>query len=161
MSFTWFCSFSGPGAERQLRPIFREETPGEEMLPWGWGPCFPSFAPCQELGPSPSDHLHLAINCLAIVFSCLSQFPHSTCQGIFLRSYYPASYWPLYTKVVIKIKGKCLILETLEEQGGNKGRYCVIVTIPFPLSELRAWFPSLTKPIVSRIQMQVSEWQLV
>ena len=25
-------------------------------------------------------HLHLAVSCLAIVFSCLSQFPYSTCQ---------------------------------------------------------------------------------
>ena len=48
-------------------------------------PVLPRQASC------PGDHLHLAVNCSAIVFSCLSQFSQSTCQGIFLLSYYPLS----------------------------------------------------------------------
>ena len=52
----------------------------------GQGPCFPSFAPC------PGVYLHLVVNCLASVFSYLSQFSYSTCQWIFLTSYYPVSY---------------------------------------------------------------------
>lgn len=35
--------------------------------------------------------LYLAVSCLASVFASLSQFPHATCQVIFLASYYPAS----------------------------------------------------------------------
>ena len=45
----------------------------------------------------PGDHLHLAVNCLATVFSYLPQFPHSTCQGIFLASHYPVLAPALWT----------------------------------------------------------------
>ena len=73
----WFCCFSGHGTEIQLRPrcylldvISRVESPGEERLLWGWGPCLPSFAPCQVLGAlCPGDHLHLAADCSASLFS--------------------------------------------------------------------------------------------
>ena len=39
----------------------------------------------------PGDHLHLAVNCSATVFSSLSQFSYSTSQGIFLASPCPVS----------------------------------------------------------------------
>ena len=35
--------------------------------------------------------LYLAVNCLAILFTCLPQSPHSTWQGNFLASYYSVS----------------------------------------------------------------------
>ena len=99
-STTWFCCFSEPGAETQLKTrcclldvISREEKPGEKGVGEGErGPCFPSFVPCQALRDfRPGDHLYLPINRSATVFSCLSQFPYSTCQGIFLAAYYSVS----------------------------------------------------------------------
>ena len=61
---SWFCCFSGPGAEIQQRPgcYFQED----------------------EL-------LYLAVNWSANLFSYLSQLSDSTSQRIFLASHYPAS----------------------------------------------------------------------
>ena len=68
-----------PGKKGQERKGY----PGGQVL------IFPSFAPCKVfcLG----DHLHLAVNCLAMGYSCLFQFPYSIRQGIFLASHYPVS----------------------------------------------------------------------
>ena len=60
---TWFCCFSGPGDDTQLRPG------------------------CYLQG---GNLLYLPVNFLANLFSCLN-FPYSTCQGIFPASQYPAS----------------------------------------------------------------------
>ena len=66
----WFSCFSAPGAETPLRP--RSHLRGGDLL-------------------------YLAVNGSASLFSCLS-FPHSTCQGIFLASYCPASHRAFYGK---------------------------------------------------------------
>ena len=77
---TWFCCCSGPGAELQLRP--RRYLQGGDLL-------------------------YLAVNRSALVFTYLSQFPYSTCQGIFLASYYPVStphnLKPKLYKVIYKL----------------------------------------------------------
>ena len=49
------------------------DTPGEEKPQGG--------------GQGLADLLYLAVNCLASLFSYVSQFPHSTCQEIFLAFY--------------------------------------------------------------------------
>ena len=56
--------------------------PGEERPPGGPLPGTGAFCP---------GDLQLAVNCSASVVSSLPQFPHATCQGIFLASYDPAS----------------------------------------------------------------------
>ena len=67
-----------------LDVISREERPGEKRLPWGWGPCFPSFAPCQALLVTVFPGCEL----LGVVFSYLSQSLYSTCQETFLAPQY-------------------------------------------------------------------------
>ena len=67
---TQFHCHSGPGDETPLRP--RSHLRGGDLL-------------------------YLAVNGSASLFSCLS-FPHSTCQGIFLASYCPASHRAFYGK---------------------------------------------------------------
>ena len=69
---TWFCCCSGPGAELQLRP--RHYLQGRKVT-LGLMSLFSQFYPLPGTWDfPPRDHLHLAVNCLAIVFTCLS-FP--------------------------------------------------------------------------------------
>ena len=58
--------------------------PGEERLPRGQGPL-----PVHPLLGT-QGFLYLAVNCLASLFS-FPLFPHSTCQEIFLASFYLVS----------------------------------------------------------------------
>ena len=84
---TWVCCFPGPGAETKLRP---------------W---------CHLWG---GDLLYLTVNCSASLLSCLSQFPYSTCQGIFLVFYHPIS------------EGST---EEYSEQCREQRKYCISVII--------------------------------
>ena len=88
LSPTWYCCFSGPGAEILLRP--RCYLQGGKVTPRAMS-LFP--LPGTQVF-CPGDPLLLAVNCLATVSANLSQFPYSTCQGIFLASYYSVSLWP-------------------------------------------------------------------
>ena len=92
---TWFCFFSEPGAEIQLRPrccLQGGKARGKEVALFGGEVLVFQFCPWQAY--CPGDPLYLAINCLAIVFSYLSQFPYSTCQEIFLASHCPVPLIP-------------------------------------------------------------------
>ena len=73
----WFCCFSGPGAETQLRPRYylQGEKPRGGEVTLGARSLFSQFCPQPGTSFHPGDHLHLAVNCLASVFSSLSQFP--------------------------------------------------------------------------------------
>ena len=81
ISPTWFCSFSGPGDETQLRPrcyLWGGKARGGEVT-LGVRFLFSQF--CTLPGTQAShagDHLHLAVNCSATVLSYLPQFPYST-----------------------------------------------------------------------------------
>ena len=61
------------------------------------------------------DLLYLAVNCLVAVFSCLSQFLYSTCQGIFLASYYPVSRGKIVYQLSITAQQSVLELSGLEK----------------------------------------------
>ena len=72
---TWFCSFSGPGAETLPRPrcYLQGGNARREEVTLGVRSLFPQFCPMPGTGAfCPGDHLHLAIHCSATVFSCLS-----------------------------------------------------------------------------------------
>ena len=66
-------------------------TPGRKAYPGGMVLVFPGLPPARLGVFCPGDHVHLAVNFSAIVFSCLSQFPYSPCPGLFLASHYPVS----------------------------------------------------------------------
>ena len=68
---------------RGLDVVSKKEMPGAERLPWGQGPVFPVLLP--PWWPS-APGWKLLSHCAQ-----LSQFPYSTCQGIFLASHYPVA----------------------------------------------------------------------
>ena len=79
----------------------------------GEGSLFPSFARVSF------DHLTWLVKCAASVFSSLSQFFYSTCQGILLASYYSVSQ-----------QGRQLRYLAWGEEGRNPGLFSEDSGIP-------------------------------
>ena len=76
----------------------RKARGGEVAL--GVRSLFSQFCPLPGTGSFPlGDHLYLAVNCSATVFSSLSQFPCSIRQGILLPSHYPVSVQRLSQRI--------------------------------------------------------------
>lgn len=79
--------FSGPFHLQQMLPK-RDQNPGGSSLASS-GMCKPLASKCPWLGKKRPWNLlasYKLLHCLTV-----SQFLHSTCQGIFLGSYYPTS----------------------------------------------------------------------